>query len=175
MLSLRHTTRTAGTVLVLAAAGLATVPAADASASTARCHTSQLQARVGTPLHAAGTTYAPIVLRNASSSTCHVRGYPGIGLVGNGGDIVVNPFRNAALANAAKRTITLRPGGHASAVLSIAGCAGGGGAREGLRGLIVTPPGEYAHLRIRSSRLGWYCGGSTSVGVLVHGTRGVRF
>src|SRR3954447_14827990 len=46
-------------------------------AGTPACNTSQLQGELGPTNAGAGQLYAPLILRNTSSTTCEVTGFPG--------------------------------------------------------------------------------------------------
>src|SRR5690242_8428019 len=61
-----------------AAAPPAAVPAAG---STATCRTSGLRVRLGSRQGTAGSFYAPLVFTNTGSTSCTLRGYPGVAYV----------------------------------------------------------------------------------------------
>lgn len=106
-------------VLVVA---LAAAVAARAAASP-ECTTGQLGLTARRPQGAAGTIGTVLVLANRSGRTCHVRGYPGVSLLDARGHQLGTGATRAA---GAVRTITLRPGGAASARLRTADGACGG-------------------------------------------------
>jgi len=56
-------------------------PAASAGSTTPRCSTSSLILQSVRELGAAGTTGWDLALRNGGSATCHLRVYPGVGLL----------------------------------------------------------------------------------------------
>jgi len=76
---------------------LATWPATAASlgSATPRCHTAHLRLSYVRGLGAAGTLSWDLSLRNEGSATCHLYGYPGVGLLKrNGHRISVNVDRD---------------------------------------------------------------------------------
>jgi hypothetical protein len=56
-------------------------PSASLGSTTPRCSTSNLTLEFVRQLGAAGTTGWDLALRNGGSATCHLQGYPGIGLL----------------------------------------------------------------------------------------------
>jgi hypothetical protein len=80
-----------------------------------RCTTAHLSIRLGTAGHAAGSTYQPLVFTNTGSSSCTLTGYPGVSYVaGAGKQVGAAASRNSQHA---AKTVTLGPGGHASAMV----------------------------------------------------------
>src|SRR5690348_16940655 len=87
------TTAAPSTSTVGASASSTTIPASSSTsdvgssatstlpAGPTTCRSSQLAAGVGSPNGTAGTIYYLLTLRNASSSTCLVAGYPGVSFV----------------------------------------------------------------------------------------------
>ncbi len=77
------------------------------------CRTGQISVRLGARDGTAGTTYYAIVLTNRGTTSCSLRGYPGVSSVGgSGGPQIGSPARRVA---AAITTVVLRPGATASA------------------------------------------------------------
>jgi hypothetical protein len=71
-----------GAAALLAAAGTAwTAVQADASATTRTCTTGDLYLSMGRKDAAAGSLYWPIRFTNTSTSTCVLRGYPGVSVL----------------------------------------------------------------------------------------------
>ena len=108
-------TATTATVTATPSVGRITSPAG----STPTCLTSQLSARLGKGGAAAGTAYQAIVFTNHGSSTCAVRGYPGVAFVA--------PDTGRQVGTAAGHdpqhpvtTILIAPASSASALLGIA-------------------------------------------------------
>jgi hypothetical protein len=91
--------------------GVATKPA-----SAPRCHTGDLKVSVGAGDGAAGTTYAPLIFKNASGHACTLSGFPGVSWVAGTDRHQVNaPFARTDGTNGA---ITLAVGGAAHATLA---------------------------------------------------------
>jgi hypothetical protein len=81
------------------------------------CATSQLAGSLGSANGTAGTIYYPLQLRNRSTSTCYVEGYPGVSFVaGADGHQVGAP---AARAIGGTPKVVLAPGEVATATLGI--------------------------------------------------------
>lgn len=81
------------------------------------CSTSQLEGSLGSADGTAGTIYYPLDLRNRSTSTCYVQGYPGVSFVaGADGHQVGAPARRT---NEAIPRVVLAPGQVAQATLGI--------------------------------------------------------
>ena len=130
-------------VLAVVAAGLAPV---SASASTARCTTAQLKVHLGASNGAAGSVFAPVIWTNKSQTTCTLTGYPGVSYVapGSGNQVGAAATRNPQHP---ARTVTLQPGGHASALLQMANYQNYPMASckpTAVSGLRVYPPGSHS-------------------------------
>lgn len=110
------TTTATTTATVTATPSLSRVTSPAGSAPT--CPTGQLSVRLGNGGAAAGTAYRPIVFTNHGSSSCALRGYPGVAFVApaTGGQV-----GSAALHNPQQpvTTILLAPASSASALLGI--------------------------------------------------------
>lgn len=65
---------------------------------------------------AAGTSYTPLVLRNAGTTTCHLTGFPGVSFLDRDGRQVGRPADMTALA---RQTVVLAPGRSAYAQLGL--------------------------------------------------------
>jgi hypothetical protein len=86
-----------------------------AGTGTARCHTGDLSAKMGTGDGGAGTYHTNLVFTDKSDHKCTLYGYPGVSWVtGDNGTQVNSPFERSS---GTKKTITLSPGGQAHAVL----------------------------------------------------------
>jgi hypothetical protein len=83
-------------------------------ASAAPCHFSQLAVRLGEHNGAAGTEYVAIVFTNRGSTTCSLRGYPGLSSVASHGHQIGSPATRIR-GGRPVATVVLRPGGVASA------------------------------------------------------------
>jgi hypothetical protein len=106
-----------GAATVTATPSVSRITSPAGSAST--CQTSQLSVRLGKSGAAAGTAYQPIVFTNHGSSTCALRGYPGVAFVA--------PATGRQVGSAARHdpqypvtTILIAPASSASALLGIA-------------------------------------------------------
>ncbi len=64
-----------------AASGIPSTSARAASVGTPRCSAAQLRLSRIDQQGALGTTYWDMALRNVGRSACHMRGYPGVGLL----------------------------------------------------------------------------------------------
>lgn len=135
------------------------------AASAPTCRTSQLSLRLGKGGVAAGTAYQPIVLTNHGSSTCALRGYPGVAFAAStGGQVGSAASRNPQQA---VTTILITPDSSASALLGIADYRNYP-PRECLShpvsGLRVYPPGNTAAVYVPFQTASAAC--STHVGQL---------
>lgn len=132
------------------APGKATVtapPAKSAPVGTTggRCHTSELRATVGRNDPGAGQENFPVVLTNASSRTCTVRGYPGAAFVdASGRQLGPDPKRSSGTPT----TVTLAPGRSAWAGLTFSNPEVSGAHTATPAALLVTPPDERDHLTV---------------------------
>ncbi|MEU0076073.1 DUF4232 domain-containing protein [Streptomyces sp. NPDC006332] len=123
----------------------ATRSAASPAAASGRCHTSELRASVGRNDPGAGQENFPIVLTNASSRTCTVRGYPGAAFLDKSGrQLGPDPKRSSATPE----TVTLAPGKSAWAGLSFANPEISGAHAATPASLLVTPPNERDPLKV---------------------------
>jgi hypothetical protein len=132
------------------AAGKATTTASAAQSTQAgttggRCHTSELRASVGRNNPGAGQENFPIVLTNASSRTCTLRGYPGAAFVdASGRQLGPDPKRSSG----SPTTVTLAPGKSAWAGLTFSNPEVSGAHAATPAALLVTPPDERDHLTV---------------------------
>jgi hypothetical protein len=131
--------------LALAAVAAAVVvPVAATGASTPRCHTADLSARLGAVSPGAGQRNANLILTNTSGHTCQTGGYVGLQLTAASGKKL--PTSTVRVAGTIKR-ITLKRGAKAVAPLQWGAIAGTG---EPVNGpceptpsdLLVIPPNE---------------------------------
>jgi len=116
------------------------------AASSTRCHTSELRAKVGANDPGAGQENYPIVLTNASGRTCTVRGYPGAAFLNaSGTQLGDDPQRESGSAT----TVTLKPGQSAWAGLSFSNPEVSGAKTATASWLAVTPPDEQDSLHVK--------------------------
>ncbi|NUP44016.1 MAG: DUF4232 domain-containing protein [Streptomyces sp.] len=128
------------TTLTASAAG-----ATPAGTAGGRCHTSELRATVGRNDPGAGQENFPVVLTNASSRTCTVRGYPGAAFVdASGRQLGPDPKRSSGTPSA----VTLAPGKSAWAGLTFSNPDVSGAHPATPAALLVTPPDERDHLTV---------------------------
>jgi hypothetical protein len=124
---------------------LTPTPSATPTSAAAICVTRALTMRLGASSGAAGSRYQPIVFTNVSSDTCLMRGYPGVSFVAPAtGHQVGAP---AVRITQTFGTVTLAPGGQASALLQVVDIAAvppAGCDAVPVSGLRVYPPGSYA-------------------------------
>ncbi|MFD4552839.1 DUF4232 domain-containing protein [Streptomyces sp. NPDC058469] len=116
------------------------------AASSTRCHTSELRAKVGGNDPGAGQENFPIVLTNASGRTCTVRGYPGAAFVNaSGTQLGPDPQRETGTTAV---TVTLKPGQSAWAGLTFSNPEVSGAKTATPATLVVTPPDEKDPLKV---------------------------
>ncbi|MFF4910417.1 DUF4232 domain-containing protein [Streptomyces sp. NPDC001260] len=119
---------------------------ATSAAASGRCHTSELRASVGRNDPGAGQENFPIVLTNASSRTCTVRGFPGAAFVdASGKQLGPDPKRQSG---STPTTVTLAPGRSAWAGLTFSNPEVSGAHPATPAALLVTPPDERASLKV---------------------------
>jgi hypothetical protein len=82
----------------------------------ATCATAQLRLSHGPSDGAAGTTRTEFQLTNTGTGDCTMKGFPGVALLDDSGNIVGSP---AARTGAAGPTVTLKPSGHATFTVAI--------------------------------------------------------
>ncbi len=116
---------------------------------TQRCSTSQLRLSVIGRQGALGTTYWDLGLQNVGRTACHMRGYPGVGLVD----------RNSRLINVLVQrvpghpepTITLRTGQSAYFTFGYPSLVGACASHFSAYGVQIIPPNEYQRLVLRTN------------------------
>jgi hypothetical protein len=146
-----------GPVSALAASGTK----AHTTAGTPKCSASQLHASIVDTQGALGTTYWDLALRNVGRTSCHMRGYPGVGLVdSNNGLINVLVERNPV---SPVRTITVRPGQQAYFTFGYASEIGACTSHFSAHGIQIIPPNEFNRLVLRTNRFD-VCTPSSAVG-----------
>jgi hypothetical protein len=115
------------------------------SATTTRCHTAELRARIGRPSPGAGQRNFPIVLTNTGERTCTLYGYPGAAFVDAAGkQLGPDPKRSADTP----MTVRLTPGRSAWAGLTFASPEISGARTAVPNALFVTPPDERDPLKV---------------------------
>jgi hypothetical protein len=85
-----------------------------------KCLASQLTVTLGAGSGSgAGHAYPDLVLTNKGTTTCTVKGYPGVSFVGNGNGTQLGAAATRQAAGVPITTLTLAPGAAAHAQLSI--------------------------------------------------------
>ncbi|WP_245654470.1 DUF4232 domain-containing protein [Streptomyces violens] len=153
-----------GTAVRTASARTAAAASTDTSAD--RCTAEELGLRLGRADVGAGNIRYPLVFTNNGSTSCTLRGYPGVSLIQRDGQMIGKP---ATREGAAGRAVTLKPGGSAYAVLHTI--------QDGLNDepcwkspylLQTYPPGSKDAMTLRTSELR-VCGGRFTVTALEPG------
>lgn len=139
------------------------------AAGPPRCQTSHLQGSLGQPDAGAGQLYVPVVLRNTSSATCHLTGFPGVSLLDAGGSEIGAPATRDPAAT--PQQVTLAAGASASAVLhTVNGGISGAPCRAPSTQVRVYPPDETQALTFAG--VVEVCGDVFTVGPVVAGESG---
>lgn len=125
-------------------------------AGTPACTTGQLQGELGPTNAGAGQLYAPLILRNTSSTTCEVKGFPGVSVLDASGTQLGQPAtREGNEGNA----VLLQPGGVASATLHTTNAGIGGPCEPTSAQMKVFPPNQTLALTFPAALQ--VCGGFT--------------
>ena len=134
-----------GTSLLLA---LMVAPAAAvAKAAVSRCSTSQLRVSLVRSDAATSHRYWDLSLQNRGTTTCRLQGYPGVGLVGQGGGLLQVGVRR--VAGFARAAVEVSPGGRAYFTFGYVTAGPCGSRAFKVYGLQIIPPDEHAHLVLR--------------------------
>lgn len=152
-----------------------TSPTATATASTptstpslGACTGRQLRVSAGTVSAGAGQRYVPLVFTNLGTTPCTLYGYPGVAGLDSAGHQLTQARRETGWV---KATITLAPGGTASAIVHATVVpAGTPTCPPTYAALLVTPPNTTVAVRVNVSLPS--CGGLT-VRPVVAGTGGM--
>jgi hypothetical protein len=149
--------------LALTLAALGAIPAAPAAAparAPPACGSFSLLGELRHPTAGAGSRFVTLVLTNVTRSSCSLRGYPGLRLLGPTNLPLPTHVVHVAVAGA-PRTVVLAPGGSARSALRFSAIAHPGepaaGACEPRPARVrVAPPGG-AHPLVIPWRLGPVC------------------
>jgi hypothetical protein len=117
------------------------------TAASDRCTSGQLSVSVGFAQGAAGNIYVPVVLTNHGTTTCVIRGFPGVSLL----DAAGNPIGSPATRDASQAvtSVTLAPGARASTIVhTLDQGIAPGGCRAASTSLRIYPPGQTASLTV---------------------------
>ncbi|WP_377268097.1 DUF4232 domain-containing protein [Peterkaempfera sp. SMS 1(5)a] len=121
------------------------VPAHAAGAAVRTCSVADLRLSMGRQDVGAGQLHWPIRFTNRSTRTCALRGYPGVSVL----DRAHRQIGAAATRNTQSyRTVTLRPGRTAVAVVHTTNGPIGGPCRPTGSSLRVFPPASYRSLLV---------------------------
>jgi hypothetical protein len=132
------------------------------------CSTDALAASLAEPSGAAGTTYYQLRLKNVSTHSCTVYGYPGVSLVKSATGPQIG--RSATRQPGTETTLTLQPGQFAEATLGIEVAQNYSASTcqpTKAGGVLVYPPNQRAALFIAAS--GLYGCASRSIKLLTIG------
>ncbi|HEX4252185.1 MAG TPA: DUF4232 domain-containing protein [Pseudonocardia sp.] len=134
-----------------AAPGTTTTTTTPAQAKPARCHTSQLSAKLGPRSGNSDQTTLALIYTNTSSQACLLHGVPGVDL--HGPNDPNGPVYSLYRKDTSAPGVTLRPGASASARLTVLsdspGSVGSFGSKNWVpTQLITTPPGETTTLSV---------------------------
>ena len=145
-----------------------TAPARPAppKAGTPACNTSQLTGELGPSNAGAGQVYNPLVVKNTSTTTCEVRGFPGVSLLDGSGNQIGEPATREGNEGAA---VILKPGESASATLHTTNEGMGATCTAPAAQIKVFPPNQTQALTFSAAYTA--CGGF-SVTTMVAGTNG---
>jgi hypothetical protein len=125
----------------------------------AACTTANLTVSLGAGNGAAGSSYYPLHFVNKGSASCTMTGFPGVSFVapGNGNQV----GKAATRSSASTPTVTLAPGGEATATVQVAETGNFGASDCGptaVSGLRVYPPANTAAAYVRFSGAQQACG-----------------
>jgi hypothetical protein len=164
-----------------AAAGDQTPAAGGSDGGTGRCTAADLSADVTDqgPIAGAQTASWLLTVTNTSGHFCALNGYPSFGLQDASGALWSDSHTQYVRHPGAPMKITLKPGRTAFAGVKWGICGSG----DLVGGLVMTPPGDTAHVRVTvstdsdSARLKLFrlCGHSVTAGSLQPATQGVVF
>ncbi len=135
-------------------------------AGTPACNTSQLAGELGPSNAGAGQVYNPLVVKNTSTTTCEVRGFPGVSLLDGSGNQIGEPATREGNEGAA---VILKPGESASATLHTTNEGVGPTCSAPAAQIRVFPPNQTQALTLSATYTA--CGGF-SVTTMVAGTNG---
>ncbi len=108
-----------------------------------------------------GTTYWDMGLRNVGRTACHMRGYPGVGLVDSHSRLINVLVERDPVTPV--RTITLRPGQEAYFTFGYASEIGACSRYFSANSVQIIPPNEYQRIVLRTSQFD-VCTPSRAVG-----------
>jgi hypothetical protein len=148
-------------VTAVAASATHSKHAKAASVLTPRCSTSRLGLSLIDRQGALGTTYWDLGLRNLGRTACHMRGYPGVGLLDPDSRLInVLVVRNPVTP---VRTITLAPGQEAYFTFGYPSNIGACARHFSAFGVQIIPPNEYQRI-VLPARQFEICSPSRAVG-----------
>ena len=156
----RSSTTTSSTVVP------STTTTARNPASTTHCSTAQLKGTLSDSQAGAGQRYTVLVLTNTGTRACDLRGFPGVSLLDATGKQIGDP---ASREGSEGPTVSLAPGGSASAILRTSAAGMGAPCEPTSAQIRVYPPDNTASLAVTAAYSA--CGGFR-VTTLVGGNAG---
>lgn len=171
-------TTTAADATTTGTAPSSTAASAKAALNPRDCGNADLRVAAGRTDAAMGHVGLVLLFRNAASTPCHLRGYPGVaGLDGSGRQIAqaartASGYLGGLSSGGAAASVTLAPGGTASALVEATDVPTGSAAScPSYAALLVIPPNETASTRLAVNLPG--CSG-LQVHPVVAGSNGSR-
>ena len=153
------TSAPATTTSTVPAGGATTQPGGGSSGGTSECKAGNLKLSIGSGDAAAGHFYVPIVFTNTGSTTCLMRGFPGVSYVtGDNGSQVGAPAQRTGSIGS---SVTLAPNAVASSVVTVTDVAvfdASSCQPTSVRGFRVYAPDDTASMFIARSGTG--CAGN---------------
>jgi len=141
--------------IALLAPAVATPAALAGGAPAPRCRTSQLAVQLGSAQGAAGSIGQVVTFRNRSTSTCALRGSPGLQMLSSSGQRIrtrVKGSRATTVSAVPERLVPLRPRGTASFEAGWADETGFGQKKcPAASTVAVRPPGARNAIRVKWS------------------------
>ncbi|MEU3710442.1 DUF4232 domain-containing protein [Streptomyces catenulae] len=133
-----------------AAAGGAAKSSGGNSGGTERCHTDNMEAGWGSDgggrpdMNSGEQQIVAVWLKNTGSSTCTLKGFPGVSISGTEGQ----PW-DLSRSNQATPTVTLKPGAHTSFTFALLTNVDAGGKSFTPGMVTITPPNETQHFQLQ--------------------------
>lgn len=143
-----------------------TTAAPTTTTASSRCTVAHLSATLGETQSGAGQRYTALVLTNTGSSTCELRGFPGVSLLDGAGTQIGQP---AGREGAEGATVVLAPNASASSALHTSAEGMGPSCEPTSAKIRVYPPDSTEALVFAAAYTA--CGGF-QVSTLVSGTAG---
>jgi hypothetical protein len=159
-------TTTATTAPASTSTSTTTTPSTTGTVSSTHCASSVLIASIGATQSGAGQRYTALIITNTGSMACDLKGFPGVSLLDSSANQIGQP---ATREGAEGATVTLEPGGTASATLHTTGAGLGPACDPASAQVKIYPPDNTVAILAPASFTA--CGGF-SVTTLVPGSNG---